>query len=535
MIRRVNCEPGWAVPLAILTAAAWSCVQVSVAATPAASEQAAPVQAFDVLEYRVLGNSALPARDIEGVLYPLLGTGKTLKDVEGARKALEDFYHQRGYGTAYVDIPPQTVRDGLVRLHVTEGVVEKRVVGGARYFAERDVIAQLPSSTPGQVLQLSKLQQELTAVNRETADRQVVPVLKAGSAPGTVDLALTVNDKPPLHGSLEFNNQATVGTSELRGVASLSYDDLFGRLDSLAAQYQFSPQAFSQVRVVALNYAVHPVNGLQASFSYIDSNSNVPVAGTDGVLGIGNIASTRLAYAIPDKGDLQQSVNIGADYKHFNNTITQNATTALTTPVSYVNLSAGYALAERTDWLATVFTMTANAGVRHAAGTSTEFASDRYQGRPNYFDVRADFATTWRLPAGLSLRLRVAGQGATEPLIANEDYSLAGIDGVRGYLEAEELVDAGVKGTGQVISPAWKRGDRVLGDVFVFYDAGWGRVFEALPGQQSDIDLRSFGAGLDFLPGQALTGTLSWARALNAASVTRAGDSRILFQFRGSF
>src|SRR5215472_16115239 len=144
-------------------------------APPAAGERA-PGESFDVLEYRVLGNSVLPVRDIERALYPLLGT----------TKALEDLYHQKGYGTAFVDIPPQTVRDGIVRLHVTEGTLEKRTIGGARYFPERDVIAQLPASAPGQVLQLSKLQEQLTTVNRETPDRQVLPVLKAGSQPGTV-------------------------------------------------------------------------------------------------------------------------------------------------------------------------------------------------------------------------------------------------------------------------------------------------------------------------------------------------------------
>jgi len=520
--------------LASVASLTWGTGPVRANAPPAAG-QAAAGQTFDVLEYRVLGNSVLPARDIEGVLYPLLGTAKTLKDVEDARKALEDLYHRKGYGTAFVDIPPQTVHEGIVRLHVTEGTLEKRTIGGARYFAERDVIAQLPASEPGHVLELAKLQDELTAVNRETPDRQVVPVLKAGSQPGTVDLALNVDDRLPLHGSLELNNQATLDTHELRGIASLSYDDLFGRLDSLALQYQFSPQDFSQVRVLALNYAMHPVDGLQPSLSYINSNSNVPIAGTFGVAGIGEIVSGKLAYAIPATGATLQSVSFGADYKHFRNTINQNATTALATPITYLNLDATYAFASHNDWVTATFTASANAGARHLVSSETEFANDRFQGRANYFDVHADLATLWRLPGGFGLKLRAAGQGAEEPLIANEDFSLAGIDGVRGYLEAEELVDSGIKGTAQLISPPWKRSDRTLLDVYIFYDAGRGRVYAALPGQLPVIELRSYGAGLDLLPGQKLTGSLSWARVVDTASVTQAGDSRVLFLVRGSF
>src|ERR1700732_4739351 len=173
-------------------------------------------QSFDVTEYRVVGNTVLTGRDIERLLYPLLGLKKTLADVETARKQLEDLYHTRGYGTAFVDIPPQTVSGGLVRLRVTEGRIESTIINGAKYFPERDVIAHLPAATPGTVLQLSKLQEQLSAVNSETPDRAVVPILKAGSAPGTVDVALKVNDSLPLHGSLVLNNQATIDTHELR-------------------------------------------------------------------------------------------------------------------------------------------------------------------------------------------------------------------------------------------------------------------------------------------------------------------------------
>jgi hemolysin activation/secretion protein len=506
-----------------------------VGAAPGASA-AAGQQAFDVLEYRVVGNTALEGRDIERLLYPLLGTHKTLSDVEVARKALEDLYHSRGFGTAYVDIPPQTVEGGVVRLRVTEGKLESRVIHGGKYFAERDVIARLPAATPGQVLQLSKLQEQIGIINSETPDRAVVPVLKAGSVPGTVDLALTQNDALPLHGSLELNNQATLDTHALRGIASLNYADLFGRLDNLALQYQFTPQELSQVRVIALNYTSHPLDfGLQPSLSYINSNSNVPTAGTLGVLGIGEITSAKLLYPILTSPASVQSVNIGIDYKHFRNTINQNAQTALETPITYINLYAGYSGFWHADPVITTLSVTANAGPRHAVNDPEEFEDDRFKGRANYADLRADLSVSIALPADFGLRLRTAGQGATSPLISNEDYSLAGADGVRGYLEAEELVDAGIKGSFQAISPRLRHGARTLGDAYAFFDAGRGKVFDALFGQPGNITLRSWGLGLDLLPGEKVTGTLTYAHVLDTAGVTHAGSSRVLFVLRGSF
>jgi hemolysin activation/secretion protein len=491
---------------------------------------------FLIAEYRVIGNTALANRDIERLLYPLLGEGKSLADVEAARTALEKLYHDKGYGAAFVDIPPQTVRDGLVRLRVTEGRIESTKISGAKYFPERDVIAQLPASTPGSVLQISKLQQQLGTVNGETPDRAVVPVLKAGSAPGTVDLDLKVNDTLPLHGSLELNDQATVGTHELRSVAGLSYDDIFGRLDSLSLQYQFTPQQPDQVRVFGLNYVVHAFDsGLQPSFSYINSNSNVPTVGTLGVVGIGEITSAKLVYPIFNSPLTVQSLNVGADYKHFRNTINQNATTALDTPITYVNLSAGYNGIWRSDLQTTSLNVVVNAGPRGVVNNSTAFENDRFKGRSNYFDVKADLLAIFRLPGNFSLRLRAAGQEATEPLITNEDFSIAGVDGVRGYLEAEELADQAVKGTIQLTTPGLHADQKTIFDAYGFFDEGRGTVIDALPGEPGSVSLQSIGLGLDLLPGEKVTGSVAWARALRDASVTRAGDSRVLFIFRGVF
>jgi hemolysin activation/secretion protein len=521
-----------------------------------AADQAAAAgseQHFDVQEYRVIGNTVLGNRDIERVLYPRLGLAKRLGDVEAARVALEGLYHDQGYGTVFVDIPPQKVDDGIVRLRVTEGRVERERINGARYFPERDVIAALPAAKPGAVLQLSKLQEELAAVNTVSPDRSVVPVLKAGFAPGTVDLSLQVNDHLPLHGSLEVNNQASLDTDSLRSIASISYGDLFGRFDTLSLQYQFTPQRFDQVRVFAANYVWHPLeSGLQPSLQYINSDSNVAAVGTLGVLGTGEITGLRLAYPFATDAGSNQSVTLGVDYKHFRNLINQNATTADDTPITYLNLSFGYAGLWRSSLLTTSLSMTANAGPRHLVNNEAAFANDRDKGRDNYFYVRSDLAFDVKLPANFTLRVRAAGQAAAEPLITNENFSIAGSDGVRGYLESEVLGDKGLKETLQLTSPGWHVHQRVLGDAYAFYDNGRTWVLDSLACQPTGtgLTLRSWGGGVDILPGQKLTGSLTWAKALDSATdltsdassgcpasgpATLAGQSRVLFVVRGSF
>src|SRR5262245_18508493 len=82
---------------------------VPAAQTPAA----AAANTFAILEYRVEGNTLLAAIDIERAVTPFLGDSQGLKDIEASRTALERIYHDRGYKTVLVNIPPQRVGEGI--------------------------------------------------------------------------------------------------------------------------------------------------------------------------------------------------------------------------------------------------------------------------------------------------------------------------------------------------------------------------------------------------------------------------------------
>jgi hemolysin activation/secretion protein len=491
---------------------------------------------FDVGEIRVLGNSTLAPIDIERIIYPFVGPGKTINDLNAARVALENAYHSRGYGTVFVDLPEQELVDGLVRLKVTEGRLASVQISGTRYFSNRRILAAMPEARPGVVPNLPKLQEQISAVNAASAERSVVPILKAGTQPGTVALALKVQDHLPLHASIELNNQQTQGTRALRGLISLSYDNLFGRLDQISLLYEDAPQQPDQVGVLAANLAVHLYDGGPAlSMYYIDSKTNVVSAGTLGVLGKGSIYGLRLPVSFANSADFSSTLTYGLDYKHFLQSITVDPQTGFNTPNSYLELSMDYSAAWRSEHLQTTLDTAANFGSRQLVNDTAHFAAARYQGRANFFFLRGSAAATYILPAGFQLTGRLSGQGAVEPLISNEYFSIAGSDGVRGYLESEEFGDDAIKGTFQVASPQWRPGSHaVAADMFIFFDDGRVTFLSPLPGQPTHAQLRSAGLGIDLLASRHFSAALTWAYPLVSASVTSAGDSRVLFVVRGS-
>jgi hemolysin activation/secretion protein len=490
---------------------------------------------FEVQEYRVLGNTVLTNVEIEKILYPLLGPNKTIRDVEQARVALETGYHARGYGTVFVDIPEQEIDRGIVRLHVTEAKLTHTRVTGANYFLARDIREALPAATPQEVPHLPSLQAQLSDLNTQTRDRSVIPVLKAGAAPGTVDLNLKVDDHLPLHGSLEVNNQYTADTSPLRTLASTSYDNLFNRLDSLALQYQTSPEEKDEVSVWVASYTAHLDDaGRRLTLFYVDSNSDVAAVGTLAVLGKGKIFGARFVQPWITGTSMSHSLTLGADYKDFGEDIRLDPETGLHTPISYMNLSAGYAGnggSGRWHWSAGT---TANFGVRGLANDEAEFENKRFKARPNYLFLRSDLGLDIALPWDFRASLKASGQFAVEPLISNEEFSIGGAQTVRGYLEAEELGDMGFAATAQLVSPSWRpfiSWAQLSG--FVFYDGGRVNSIDSLPGQPTSSALRSWGAGIEIEMLGHVNGALTWADPLLSGSNTRVGDSRWLFSIRG--
>jgi hemolysin activation/secretion protein len=516
-------------------------VSGSALAQDAGPQVAAPQQdsRFDVWEYRVLGNSVLAPREIEATVYGHLGPQKTLADVETVREALEGLYRDRGYGTVFVDIPEQDVVDGLVRLRVTEGRLDEVRVTGPRYFSAGQIRSALPSLATGAVVNLEQLQDELTWVNRQSADRQVTPVLKAGGAPGTVQVDLRVKDSPPFHASIEVNDRYTADTSRTRAGVNLSYDNLFQKFHRLSLQYQTAPEEPEESRVIAATYVAPLDSGDMLAAYVVDTSSDfATLSGLGGlaILGTGRIYGVRYINLLPATERRSSSLTFGADYKDFEDSIAQPDGLTDVTPMRYVNWSAVYAATLRGETTLTSQALGVNIGIRGAGNGSEEFEYKRYKAKPNYFYLRGEASHDRPFVRDSRLFLRLVGQLTLEPLISNEQFSIGGVESVRGYLEAEQLGDNGLFANVEVRSPPLsKLWPEHLGAsyAFGFVDAGVVGILEPLPVdgvKTSHYSLSSAGIGLRVNGLSGLQAALEWAYPFEATDTVDSGDARLHFQ-----
>ena len=498
----------------------------------ARAQQGAAEPRFDVLEFVVLGNTVLPVLVVEEAVYPFLGEQRVFADVEAARLALEKAYRSRGFGTVSVDVPEQRVEDGIVRLQVVEGRVARLRVTGSRYFSQGYILEKVASVAEGKVPDFNALQAELGSVNR-TADRRVTPVLRAGPQPGTAEVDLTVEDRLPLHGSLELNNRASPNTTSTRLVAGLRYDNLWQRDHSLSLQAQVSPEKTDEVRVLSGSYVVPggTVGQDSTTFSFIRSDSSVPAGvGDTTVFGRGRIYGLRHQRLLHLAEGRYHALTLGVDYKDIDEQVAAGGDEGFTTPIKYLPFSAayqGFADDFAGRWQFGAGTVI---GVRGLFSTESEFAEKRFLATGGFLVLKGQLGHEYKLGPGWSISSTVDAQFSGQPLVSNEQYVAGGVDSVRGYLEAAAVGDMGLRGSLELrwndLAPKdWRWLPALRGHLFI--DAAALELNDPLPGQLWRFRLAGAGFGLRASGAYRTSLALDAAWALRTLGSTRSGDFRL--------
>ncbi|HTV33514.1 MAG TPA: ShlB/FhaC/HecB family hemolysin secretion/activation protein [Methylocella sp.] len=509
-------------------------------------------QRFDIDEYRVIGADTLQQIDVEEAVYPFLGPKRTAEDVEKARAALEKSYHDKGYQTVNVSIPPQNPQNGIVVLKVTENRVGRLRVKGSRYFDFDPIKKRATSLAEGTVPNFNAVTKDIVTLN-QWPDRRVTPALSAGATPDTVDVDLNVEDKLPLHGSVEFNNRQAPDTEPLRISTNIHYDDLWQLGHSISFSYQVAPQNPADVEVYSGSYLLRlPDNDFVSLLAYgVDSMSNVSTVGNTDVIGPGQIIGSRVVVTLPPLTNLYHSVSFGADYKHFAQQVENGTAIAFSSPVTYAPIVASYNANWQAEGSLLVLGASVTSGLRGIGSNPAAFEARRDGAQDNFVHFNADLSYTQELPLGLQLFARTQAQFASLPLVSSEQFCVGGLDTVRGYLECEVLGDTGVAGTLEFRTPnigptlqslqqdekAKETKSTYFNDVrfFAFFDGASAMILQPLPEQRSSFDLYSFGVGARLKLANHLNGMVVLSVPMITQSFTKARERRVNFRLWGEF
>jgi len=502
---------------------------------PAKSEE--QVASFDVFEYVIEGNTTLKNSQIEKAVYPFMGMTKTIKDVEKARSALEQVYQNQGYLTVSVSIPEQDVDNGVVKLLVTEGAVERLRIKDAKYTTHSALKSRVDQFEEGKVPHFPTAQAQLDTVNRNQ-NRQVSPVLRPGKSPGKVEVDLQVQDKFPLHGSLELNDRFAPSTTRTRLNGSLRYENLWQKDHSIGLSFQVSPEDLNEVNVFSGTYVIPRQNGDYLAMYAVVSNSDIAAVGDVNVIGNGRISGVRYIHPLKGSEQYYHSVTLGADYKDFKeNVILLGADTTINSPVSYLGFSLGYDGTIQSKDYQTQMNLTMTAAPRGFGNTEKEFNYRRQNANPNFSYLRSEVKHLQRLPLEWTIQTRFLGQLSSGALIAPEQFAIGGVDSVRGYLESSNLGDNGMQLALELRTPPLKKYLKqysfadYLKDFyfFSFYDAGLVNLNNS-PKGRSNQHITSAGLGFKLKATSGLFAYLDYAHVFEDSIQVSAGDERVHFR-----
>lgn len=522
---------------------------LSLSAAPAfAQEDPAPVTVdagggaqsaqFDIMAFQVKGNTVLTPDDVERAILPFMGPGKSEADVEAARAALQKAFEEAGYVAVSVYVPEQSVDGGVLQLAVQQQAVGQLLVEGDTRNADA-VRAMAPSVAVGQTPNLPDFQRDVVALNSNPT-RRVTPELRAGEAPGTLDVVLKVEESSPLHASAELNNFSSSATTDLRASATIRYDNMWGRGDSLSLSAQTAPERTDDGTVFSGNYLMRLGQGTQLLLYGVYSDSDIAVVGGTSVIGKGKLFGARLIRSLGSSEGFYHSLTLGIDWKDFKEDVMLGSDRA-SAPIAYAPVMVSW----RGDWMGeraqSNLTFSGSFGIRGLGDSWYNFDQKRYMARQSFIALKLDAETTRDFGPDLQLNARLTGQWSPDPLISNEGFSLGGMSSVRGYYESEAIGDYGFAYQTELRSPDLARmiGSDLINEMrfHAFIDSGYVGIHQPLPSQMATRDtwLSSVGVGGRLKIFNHLTGALDVGTPLKSGPNSESGDVFIRFRLQGEF
>lgn len=299
-----------------------------------AHAQTAPAgPSIDISRYTIEGDMPLAADEVQKVLAPFTGPGRTLQNIEEASNALEKAVRDRGYAFHRIFVPVQKPANGEIRLQVIAFKLGKVELTGNEHFSADNIRRSLRGLKEGEPPQVSLIGRDVLASNSNPA-KQVAVTFKESTDPASVDAAVKVKDVPPLSAYATLTgNQFVKGngpeTNVYRLTGVVQHANLFDRDHVMTLSYTTDPGHMSKVAVYGAYYQI-PLYGtgttLSAFLTKSDINSGTVQqgAGIFEISGSGRFAGVRATQALARMASFQHNVAISLEDRLFRNSTTFN-------------------------------------------------------------------------------------------------------------------------------------------------------------------------------------------------------------------
>ena len=134
---------------------------------------------FDIVAFRVEGNTLLDHADISRIMNRYVGKDKDFGDVQEALEALEGAYRKNGYNAVAVILPEQELDKGLVKLKVIEAKIKEFLVEDNKYHSKENILNAFPSLKLGTTPRVTKVSSDLFISNENPSKKVSLAMLSS--------------------------------------------------------------------------------------------------------------------------------------------------------------------------------------------------------------------------------------------------------------------------------------------------------------------------------------------------------------------
>lgn len=420
-----------------------------------------PAVKFVLQSVETDSSDILPEEVVREAAVSYIGQEITIEDLYKIVEAINAWYSQNHYLTCRAYLPPQTIREGRVRIALFEGRNGVLTVEGNR-TTEKSYITDRLGIRQGRIENMKDLDRRLQWFNG-THDVSLRIVLQAGAEPGTTDYVIKAveprRDVWTLYADragnettgvwregLFYTNRSLLGHRER---LSLGYIRAKG-LDSFSAGYSFA-LGRSGTRL-SLDYSTNSTEVIDGL--YVDWN--IPVRGH--AYSYGLTLTQPLAASNAVKSEASLSVTRSKSCTDiYGLPVIADVFSDVTFAITRTNFGKDWAFYRR-----------------HALTYGNWDSDSAYQAgdSKHYFFYHLNSIYQRAAHHGQLFTARVSGQwSATKDLRPSRQFFLGGVYSVRGYPENEIGSDSGLLGSVEYAAPIC-RGVSLYG----FFDAGtlWG-------------------------------------------------------------
>ncbi len=462
------------------------------------------------------GNTVYTTKQLQPLYQNKLHTTISVAQLLDIVQSITNYYRNNGYIITRAILPPQHVKNGVVRIQIIEGFIDKVDVSGNPHGAKCIVQAygnQIKKSPP---LQISRMEKYLILANEIPATSVKAVLSPSKATPGAADITL-VTDNKPISGYASYDDYGTryIGPQQMTG--NIAFNSMAASGDSTQLTFTKTPKG-GELTYYDLNYSL-PVEDNGVHWTFGDTRTQTHPLFVLQPSQIDGLTSNYYTMGyFPVIRTRTESLTLRTGFNYLDSYVTTFSEKLYTDHLRSLDFGGTYNFSDR-FYGANLISPDLRQGLPLFGAThqdNPETAQTSHPGgRGNYTKITLQLSRLQIIKGPFSLYGLFSGQWAFNPLLASEQFAFGGPQLGRGYDVAEIIGDRGAAGSLE-LRYDWdvEKFQMQMMQFYVFYDAGevWNIQFVA--GTPQKVSGTSTGIGTRFFFNKYVSGNVMWTQTL---------------------